>query len=688
MALAINTILKDRYRITSVLGQGGMGNVYKAYDSNLDVFVAIKENLYLSEEYTKQFQREATILASLHAAHLPRVSDYFMISGQGQYLLMDFIEGDDLRKKIEMHGSIEENEAVIIGSLICDALDYLHTRPSPIIHRDIKPGNIKLTPDGDVFLVDFGLAKVMVDSQATSTGARAMTPGYSPPEQYGKARTDARSDIYALGATLYAALTGFIPEDGLERLTGNEKLTQLRELNPKLSKKLAAVIEKALEVDPDKRFQTALDFKHALLTTGGLPQYSLPKLQLEKSVVPVDLGIEEGATAAPVQFKPITQVPPKPKEKTSLLKLALPLLAVLILVSAYFVLRNPAWFNASGTPTDPTYTLVAPTEPKTVNPVSTPPPVATENLPTSVPTEIIVTATVSNAPVVPAPGSEEKKIAFVSNRTGDYQIWLMNDDGSSQRQLSNFEEGACQPSWSPDGLQLAVISPCKDRFLLQHNDSHIYVLDVQTGNATRLFPDGEPGDFHPAWAPDGTRIAFSSIRGGGYPHIYVYNFNDQTIGELSDSPKADIFPSWNPTSKQLAVSRMDIFYHIFMLSDRGTTQYQFSGTGSINDYWPDWSGDGEFVIYSRLQLDPAIPFLYILNLEDRGKGIEKRIPDKPVTGLGPIAFARLGNADKSIVFESWPDGKNHDIYFMNLDGTELLRLTTDPAMDFQPAWQP
>src|SRR6185369_16628631 len=116
-----------------------------------------------------------------------------------------------------------------------------------------------------IFLVDFGLAKVLHGSQATTTGARAMTPGYSPPEQYGTARTDPRTDIYSLGATLYAALSGIIPEDGLARAMDNTQLTPLRKRNSKVSRRLAAAIEKAMGIDPADRFQNAEEFKRSLL---------------------------------------------------------------------------------------------------------------------------------------------------------------------------------------------------------------------------------------------------------------------------------------------------------------------------------------------------------------------------------------------------------------------------------------
>ena len=261
MALAVDTVLNNRYRIISILGQGGMGSVYYAQDEILKIYVAVKENLFLSEEYSRQFEQEAHILASVRHLNLPRVSDYFIIPGQGQYIIMDYIEGEDLRERIDRLNAISERDSVLIGVEICNALIYLHSRPSTILHRDIKPGNIKISPNGDVILVDFGLAKIVEGDQATRTGARAMTPGYSPPEQYGTAHTDPRSDIYSLGATLYAAMTGIIPEDGLERVTGKTDLTPLREIKTDANRRLASVIEKALAVDPLDRYQNAEEFK-------------------------------------------------------------------------------------------------------------------------------------------------------------------------------------------------------------------------------------------------------------------------------------------------------------------------------------------------------------------------------------------------------------------------------------------
>jgi len=265
MSLNQGQLLRERYRIIEALGHGGMGSLFRAVDENLGLEVAVKENLFTIDDYARQFRREATILASLRHPNLPRVSDHFSIDDQGQYLIMDYIEGEDLQERLERIGPIEEEEVVFIGAAICDALSYMHSRDPVVLHRDIKPANVRITPSGGVYLVDFGLAKEMHGDQTTTTGARAMTMGFSPPEQYGAARTDARTDIYSLGATLYTALTGLTPEDSLAQTMDQLELTPVRERNPQVSKRVAESVEKALQVHPNDRWQIAAEFKNELL---------------------------------------------------------------------------------------------------------------------------------------------------------------------------------------------------------------------------------------------------------------------------------------------------------------------------------------------------------------------------------------------------------------------------------------
>ena len=146
MELVRGALLNHRYRIIEILGQGGMGSVYRAIDEHLNVEVAVKDNAYTAEEFVRQFRREAIFLAHTRHPGLPRVTDYFSIDGQGQYLVMDYVEGEDLRQRMDRAGRLSEEEVLLIGAAVCDILIYLESRRPAIIHRDIKPGNVKITP--------------------------------------------------------------------------------------------------------------------------------------------------------------------------------------------------------------------------------------------------------------------------------------------------------------------------------------------------------------------------------------------------------------------------------------------------------------------------------------------------------------------------------------------------------------
>ncbi len=218
--LSPETILQGRYRIIRQLGQGGMGAVYEALDQRLDTTVALKETLFAEERLRKQFEREARLLARLHHQALPRVSDHFS-EGDGQFLVMQYVAGDDLSAMlVQRNGPFPQEEVLRWADQLCDALDYLHTQDPEIIHRDIKPQNLKLTARGQIVLLDFGLAKGYAGQASvvtTSASIFGYTPNYAPLEQVQGLGTDARSDIYALAATLFHLLTNVKPPDALSR---------------------------------------------------------------------------------------------------------------------------------------------------------------------------------------------------------------------------------------------------------------------------------------------------------------------------------------------------------------------------------------------------------------------------------------------------------------------------------------
>ena len=731
MTLERGALLHKRYRIVEILGQGGMGSVYRAVDENLGVDVAVKENLFTTDEYARQFRLEAVILANLRHPNLPRVTDHFVIGDQGQYLVMDYIEGEDLRQRMERMGNITEDEAILLGAAMCDALTYLHSRKPPILHRDLKPGNVKITPDGHIFLVDFGLAKVLHGSQATTTGARAMTPGYSPPEQYGTARTDPRTDIYSLGATIYAALSGIIPEDGLARAMDNTQLTPLRKRNSKVSRRLAASVEKAMGIDPADRFQHADDFKHSLLgsksKTQRLPgDYVIqppppekfdPSKQsaIERESKPLDVvNLSNSLRSSNMEEEAPVFKPPRKKKKGVIRRVVSGVLWLLLILAAGMVaavrfaphlipaammtqlnsLPIPFLFPAGAQTSLPIATeTLLPTElpvetltaiPPTVTRTSTVAPTATRQ-----PT-LAFTSTADATPVAGPTliGGSTGQIAFASVRSGIPQIYLINADGTNLQTVTDMDEGACQPSWSPDGSQLAFISPCRGRgefYENIYNDSSLYVINAD-GSGLRPLTVVPGSDYDPAWSPDGKRIAFASSR-DGRKEIYLLTVDSGAVIRLTNST-GDIEnsqPSWSPFGNQIAytVKRLDA-YQVWAMTDTGQGNVQLVRSGQqLWDYLPVWSPDGETIVFNQRNLGPGRPWLMSIRYADRDSQEPTRL-ELPA----PIEDVEFSPDGLWIIFESTDAQGNRDIYYSTVTGGNRTRLTDDPMVDFDPAWRP
>jgi serine/threonine protein kinase len=709
MGLEQGSLLQGRYRIVDILGQGGMGSVYRAIDENLGVEVAVKENLFTTDEYARQFRLEAVILANLRHPNLTRVTDHFVIGDQGQYLVMDYIDGEDLRQRMERIGNIPEEEVVKIGAEICSALSYLHSRKPPVLHRDLKPGNVKITPDGHVFLVDFGLAKVVQSSsQQTTTGARAMTPGYSPPEQYGTARTDPRSDIYSLGATLYAALTGVIPEDGLARVMDNAQLTPIRKRNASVSRRVASAVEKAMEPYPDDRYQTAADFRQALLnSTSRTQQLTGPVL-----VTPAPSKPRSAQAGAPVSQPVDTGGTRSIRSRRRNMKWLGWLFTFMVVAGAavafYF---NPDLQNLAAsyipalqteTPTiTPSPTLTPPvadvteTEIFTETPAvsDTPSPTATR---TKVPTAT-ATFTISPSPtitltptVTPLPtvfGGGYGQVAFVSDRTGKPQVWLMSPDGTNLKQLTNEPQGACQPSWSPDGIRLVFITPCTDKRDI-YKGAGLFIINVDGTGLTALPFIGE-GSFEPTWSPDGKRIAFTVVKtqaGKTYTQVYTVNLSDNSLKSLAGTPDAQARqPAWSPFGSQIVynVLRSGVS-QIWFMTDLGANQKQLVKSGAEKiDFSPIWSPDGQVIYFNQTDASATNPsWLMKIAYVDRESMIASRVDGPP-----PILDVDFSSDGNWFIYEGVLNG-NRDVYLMTARGGDATRITDDPGNDYDPTWRP
>ena len=715
MTLDRGTLLNGRYKIVDILGQGGMASIYRAIDENLNLEVAVKENLFTTDDYARQFRLEAVILASLRHSNMPRVTDHFVIQDQGQYLVMDYIDGEDLRQRLDRLGILPSEEVIVIGVAITEALSYLHSRTPPVFHRDIKPGNVKINPQGQIYLVDFGLAKVENEGQLTTTGARAMTPGYSPPEQYGTARTDHRTDIYSLGATLYSALTNSLPEDGLARAMDQVGLTPIRMRNPGVSRRLASVIEKALEVHPDDRYQSAEEFQQALLSSRTTSRRKAP-LYLKLPPPPYDENMDESEAEDEEQLDDL----PLPVEDSLL---PLPVSAVIDPVSKPRRRRQPRWRNYFLTtvlfgflfllggaaiyirmpglfpylpslPENLVPSLTAAIYQETPLPTQTPTEPA---LPTSnqgnivVPGSRVTPATLTPEPRIvetntPAAFIEEgwpEQIAFASDRKGVPQIFLVNRDGTGLKQITAMPDGACQPDWSPDGLRLVFISPCP-KYQESYPLGSMFIIEADGGDLTPM-PNTPGGDYDPAWSPNGDEIAFTSLRSGGKPKIYLLNLVDETVKLLTEEGAGNMQPSWSPDGKEIVfVTNRRGPRQVWFMDADGSNQRLFSRSMDLVNSNPDWSPDGKVIQFTQMQAS-SFPRLVAASQEEDG------FSEFPVTqSTEPMRDARYSPHSDWLVFESWKrsDPNVHNIYIMTISGTSLQQVTYGSHMDFHPVWRP
>lgn len=266
--LNIGTTLQGRYLIEERIGEGGMGTVYSAIDQRFENKVAIKETFFAYDEFGEAFEREARLLNSLHHPVLPHVSDFFTEDGK-HFLVMEFIEGKDLSEILESGVSLPAEDVLKWANQLLDALDFLHSQNPPIIHCDIKPHNLKITPRGDIILLDFGLAKL---EKPHLNGVRSVigySRTYSPLEQIEGTGTDARSDIFSLGATGYHLLTGYPPVDVLRRASEIIKgrpdpLEPATVYQPEINPVLAQILHKSLALNPDERYASALEMQSAI----------------------------------------------------------------------------------------------------------------------------------------------------------------------------------------------------------------------------------------------------------------------------------------------------------------------------------------------------------------------------------------------------------------------------------------
>lgn len=690
MEMVTGSVLKDRYQIIRLLGRGGMGEVYLALDLALDVQVAVKVNHDPNPESGAHFLREARLLAGLRHARLPRVSDYFVLE-QNQYLVMDYIAGEDLEQRLQAGGGQPWAQVLAWAQQLAEVLAYLHAQQPPIIHRDIKPANIKLSAQGEAVLVDFGIAKPADASQA-STGTGGYTPGYAPPEQYGAQRSGPWSDQYALAATIYTLLGGQKPPDSVQRVLGQARLMPLGELRPDLPPHVGRVLERGMALRPQDRFETVAQMAAALADPALAEQW----LQQPEPTQP--LGVTH-------LHQPSSHAGGPPAKGPALgQRRGVPLLAVLGVILLVVLGGAGLWLVQDGLPLRATATQVPmvtpsatpsllPTRTLTRQPSLTVTPTEPPPLPTETPSPTW-TASVSPSPT-PLRLGNGGLVVFSSDRADGQtlQLWGMyvSLDGrgvavaQDVQQLTFSQGDKSEPVWSPDGQRLAFVAPGGLDGRGDDLGLDIWVMDWNGGTPVNITLR-EGNDTTPAWSPDGQWIAFTSdARDDKIRMVYAVRPDGTDLRRLTVDQQ-EYSPDWSPDMRWLQYVLKVEGNHILYLRSPGedfATPYPFDRNtlngrlGQVDE--PAWSPDNTRVVYTRM--DGRLRNIYSVNTDTRGDEIY------PLTNSNQETNPAWSPDSQWIVFTSQRDG-NSEVYIMMATGQKQTNLTLLPGRDQQPAWQP
>ncbi len=670
------------YEIIAALGAGGMGQVYRARDTKLGRDVALKilpESFAHNSERLARFRREAQVLASLNHPHIAQIHGLDEANGT-HFLVLELVDGESVDKRIA-RGPIPVDETLVIARQLAEALEAAHEKG--IIHRDLKPANIALTKDGQVKVLDFGLAKAIepsvssdpaisptLTSPATMTGVGILlgTVAYMAPEQARGKAVDRRADIWAFGAVVYEMLTSqrvFKGEDTSEVLAAVLRQdVEWRALPPETPFRLRHLLERCLERDAKQRLR---DIGEA-------------RIEIAR--------IEQGAPDS--LSGPIPAVmPPRSPRRRALPWMAAALAAAAVAASWWLGRRSAApeaaWSvftqltDASGVETGPSLSpdggsfayssAVRGSSDIYVQRVGGRNPV-------------LVAGDPARDEVWPAFSPDGKQIAFnLGGGTGG--IFVMGATGESTRRLTDF---GSNPAWSPDGQRIVF---CTEEVRTAYNtftESTLWSVDVNGGTPTKL--DVGVAAFQPAWSPSGQRIAFWTNTNGQRDLGTIAAAGGQRVMVTSDAA-VDWAPAWSPDGRFL-----------YFASDRGGSMGiwriavdESSGRATgppepiaasvdVAMDLPHLSADGSMLVFRSMiqSVNPAaIDFDPATERAGGVRLLQHRTGLLMPTDVSPDGrWIALTN-----VFD-----RQQDLFTMRSDGTGLSRLTDDLARDWEPRFTP
>ncbi len=509
--LKLGEVLRQRYKMLGQIGQGGFGAVYKAEDTELGQrLLAVKEMSQQGlssqevDEGVEAFKREALMLAGLMHEYLPRIYDHFE-ENERWYLVMDYIEGETLETRFgkSRDGSLPLIMALQIALQLCDVLDYLHTRQPPIIFRDLKPANIILTPTGGLFLIDFGIARHFKPGQAKDTIAFG-SPGYAAPEQYGKAQTTPRADVYSLGAILHQMLSGDDPS------LSPFRFAPLLGQDPALQQ----LVTSMLEMDESQRPASIAVVKQSLQHCKDHP------------VAPAHLRAGQVLPAAPL----VLHLPAVPASSS-------PLAPARVYEHHYGVVRAVAWSSDSMYATSATDAIV-----RVWNAHSG------QNL-CSYREHMGVIKHMARSPV-------NTRIASVSEEN-KIRVW----DGSTSKTLSIYP-GDPRPGFSPNIVQLLAWSH-DGRFLAAAGTRYINVWNTDENRVIARVRSKAAFGYHAlCWSPDGKSLAVTQAN-----TVLIYRLDAKLKATYYHYNAQICAVAWSPDGRYLASGGYDRRVHVWDIQD-------------------------------------------------------------------------------------------------------------------------
>jgi Tol biopolymer transport system component len=611
-----------KYEIKAEIGRGGMGSVYLGYDPLLDRQVAVKvlaPHLVWDHEFVERFVREARSAARLKHPNVVTVFDVGQ-EASWYYFVMEHLAGETLAARLQRQGALSAPEALSILRPLAAALDYAHHRG--IVHRDIKPGNVMLGPEGQVTLMDFGIARAAQEGRLTGTGTVVGTPEYMSPEQARGMTVDARTDQYSLGVVAYQMLSGQVPFQADSTLALMYKIVHeppppLSQYRPDLPTEVGAVLEQALAKEPGARYPGASAFVEALghALAGRTVKREAAVPAAETAVTP-----DEGTTVV-VPDEGATVAIPGPTEE--------------VWRTIRMVRRRvPLWvWGAVG--------------------------------------GLLLIALVAGLAVIfaakPVASAPDTRLAFVSDRDGHPQIYIIDAKATVTR-LTRHTADDGDPAWSPDKTRLAFASTLDGNW-------EIYWMNADGTGLTRV-TDNPARDAEPAWAPDGNYMAFTSNRDGKRE---VYTTAKTGVARVTHTPGGGESwePAWGPEGTLFFTSDRDGKREVYRTTNSGVVARVTNSPGDSGSWSPAWAWGGNYTLFVSDR--DGQPEVYALMA---GGELRRVTHTSGGRGSWDPACSVFG---WRLAFTSDRGGPS-EIYMMTEEGVLQLTHTPGGGQSWSPAW--